>query len=790
MTAEQRREYIKSLKEQDAAQKILNATTGLADSKQATADLKTYVAVINTLGMAITSDIAGMIDQEKFLNMTEAQRREYIATLKEQDAAQQRLNATTGLADATQTTLDLKNYEAALQDVGVAITSDIAGMIDQEKFLNMTTEQRLAYIATLKEQDATQQKLNATLAVADASKTAANLQSYANVLKSLGTIVDSDIAGMIDQQAILHMSTKEREAYIASLKDQLNVQRAIDFLTKSSSERTLDSLNLASSAITMQNSTLNTKLEGMQRENELVQRQISLRNRALDILGKEEEKINTLYDDRISALDKVAKANDRIAQQDRSRVDLASALASGNIAAAANAATTMQQEETQYRIEDSRTALESKRQKELESLTVSVNGVLMTRKQIQEQISQFGETIYKNEQDMQAVQDILYANSLKQATLDDQRMKLEQKILLTKMKQNIEALRAQNLTGQALKDFQDYIDAYNAAEKAASDIGVGTPGQASDTTLGSGGGGGAADNISTPVTVDPVAPAAEEAAAKPAPPPPPAAPSITPEDQALADANKKKIEEQIAAAKKAAEEAAAKKAADEAAAAKKAADEAAAAAAAKKAADEAAAMAAATYTKAEFKAGILDSNLSFGKGREQHYIAKQMGYKDPEAYTVKANAMDEVYIKLSAAERFRITNLVKSARKSSKDVFHTGGEISGIGGMDSIKIAATPGEFMIRKAMVNKYGLPMLEAINMGAFKIPEMSQPRFGIGGSDRYRIPESGKAQGPETMYNNTYNVNVNVAGTDASPDDIANVVMAKLSQQNRGNLRSNRY
>ena len=43
---------------------------------------------------------------------------------------------------------------------------------------------------------------------------------------------------------------------------------------------------------------------------------------------------------------------------------------------------------------------------------------------------------------------------------------------------------------------------------------------------------------------------------------------------------------------------------------------------------------------------------------------------------------------------------------------------------------------------------------------------------------------------MYNSTYNVNVNVSGTNASPDDIANVVMSKLSQQNRGNLRSNRY
>jgi hypothetical protein len=71
---------------------------------------------------------------------------------------------------------------------------------------------------------------------------------------------------------------------------------------------------------------------------------------------------------------------------------------------------------------------------------------------------------------------------------------------------------------------------------------------------------------------------------------------------------------------------------------------------------------------------------------------------------------------------------------------------------------------------------------------------------GSPTYSIPESGVANIPvpstnvvapsSTMYNSTYNVNVNVSGTNASPDDIANVVMAKLSQQNRGNIRSTRY
>jgi hypothetical protein len=32
--------------------------------------------------------------------------------------------------------------------------------------------------------------------------------------------------------------------------------------------------------------------------------------------------------------------------------------------------------------------------------------------------------------------------------------------------------------------------------------------------------------------------------------------------------------------------------------------------------------------------------------------------------------------------------------------------------------------------------------------------------------------------------------MSGSNVSPDDVANVVMAKLSNQNRGNLRSSRY
>jgi hypothetical protein len=169
-----------------------------------------------------------------------------------------------------------------------------------------------------------------------------------------------------------------------------------------------------------------------------------------------------------------------------------------------------------------------------------------------------------------------------------------------------------------------------------------------------------------------------------------------------------------------------------------------------------------------------------------------MGYNNPEARTVKADTMDNKYAGFGEAKKQEITNLVKEARASTAKAFsgyNAGGLVPGIGSSDKIPANLTPGEFVIRKAMANKYGLPLLEAINMGAFKMPNMSQPKFKIGSSEKFNSKING-AKNSETMYNNTYNVNVNVSGTNASPDDIANVVMAKLSQQNRGNLRSSNY
>jgi TP901 family phage tail tape measure protein len=113
------------------------------------------------------------------------------------------------------------------------------------------------------------------------------------------------------------------------------------------------------------------------------------------------------------------------------------------------------------------------------------------------------------------------------------------------------------------------------------------------------------------------------------------------------------------------------------------------------------------------------------------------------------------------------------------------GGVAGNGSRDSVPAMLTPGEYVIRKAMVDKYGIPMLSALNQGAF-----SMPKYNVGetsaGNVNVKSENTSNIMSP--MYNN-YSVSVNVANTNANPDEIANKVMFKMRQINNQNIRSNR-
>jgi hypothetical protein len=376
----------------------------------------------------------------------------------------------------------------------------------------------------------------------------------------------------------------------------------------------------------------NERVKQLNREIELEERQVSLRQKGLDKLSKKEDAVNKAYDLRVEALDKVSESNSRVNEQEKSRISLASALASGDIAGAAGIAGDMQQQSAQYQIEDARAALEKQRQVDLDALTVSINGKLMTRKGIEFEIEQIQDRIYNKGIEIQGIQDTLIGFENRKLDIAKEREKVETRMFLMAQKQAILDLtkeskknKGKGLTAEQNKELAEYKNSYNTFAKF---IGM----------------------------------------------------------------------EQLK-----------------------------------------------NY-------GGSIAKMAYGgvayKGSTEAPPALRMNY---------------------------------------------GSTVPGIGMTDKVPALLTPGEFVVRKPVAKKYG-GFLNQLNSQVFPAvgKGISSPTYSMPAQSVTNVPvnNTNVVSTSSPMYNSTYNVNVNVSGTNASPDDIANVVMAKLSNQNRGNLRSNRY
>ena len=113
------------------------------------------------------------------------------------------------------------------------------------------------------------------------------------------------------------------------------------------------------------------------------------------------------------------------------------------------------------------------------------------------------------------------------------------------------------------------------------------------------------------------------------------------------------------------------------------------------------------------------------------------------------------------------------------------GKIVGEGSRDSVSAMLTPGEFVIRKAMVDKYGMPLLSSINQGSLSMPKY-QTSTSTAGNIKVKSENNTNIVSP--MYNN-YSVSVNVSGTNSSADEIANRTIMKIKQMQNTSIRSGR-
>lgn len=112
----------------------------------------------------------------------------------------------------------------------------------------------------------------------------------------------------------------------------------------------------------------------------------------------------------------------------------------------------------------------------------------------------------------------------------------------------------------------------------------------------------------------------------------------------------------------------------------------------------------------------------------------------------------------------------------------SGGYISGTGTgtSDSIPARLSNGEYVIRASSVAKYGVPMMDTINTGNFKmggiVRNSMMPKYKMGGMVQYY------ANGGLALNGAGNNYQININGTNISdPNVLADIIIRKIDSEN---------
>jgi TP901 family phage tail tape measure protein len=130
--------------------------------------------------------------------------------------------------------------------------------------------------------------------------------------------------------------------------------------------------------------------------------------------------------------------------------------------------------------------------------------------------------------------------------------------------------------------------------------------------------------------------------------------------------------------------------------------------------------------------------------------------------------------------------------------YKAGGGIFNSVNSDSVPAMLTPGEYVIKRQMVNKYGTRLFDKLNGGM--LPSFGQNRYKFNTPAFNNLPsglniDSGASSGnamattDNSSVYNSYSVNVNVASA-TNPNEIARVVMKEIKSMDSQRIRSNNF
>ena len=569
---------------------------------------------------------------------------------------------------------------------------------------------------------------------------------------------------------ILNQSAKNQKNIISNLNKELRTSAIRAYALKSAEQVLEDQIDSTSNAIgSYINMLESTRVKPVQDQidkyTELTnkqQEQVDKYQKGLTNLSKKEIDINKTYDSRVSAIDKVTQANDRAAQRQQKQINLASAIASGDFGEAAGAAAEIANAEAQVQLEDTKTALESQRQNDLKNLTVEINGILYTRETIENNISTINEEIYQRtllikaeEQKIADIQKTITAEKEKQRKLQ---VLSQISQLSTQMQTTVDQTQRQAMAAQI-----GYL---------GQSVGLDPNSPESITNLSNQLGINAqalVDNLAKSQQV--VGLTASEFVKK------------FEEGEKLAGKFSKAIDETSVQGKLSLSYMTSLQNAW--------------------AGDEKKGVAGLVSTGTTIKDTLIGAGASIVAGKkalDDALAAANVALANAKA---AANAPKGTYNPITKKWEAAFGGVAKYMGGGKVNKYAMGGNVNykgstepapvkmsignivpGLGNTDRIPALLTPGEFVVRKSVAQE-NLGLLQAMNGDVF--PSM---KGGIGANTVMAPVTNTVMEGSTTLYNNSYSVNVNVAGTNSSADEVANVVIRKIKGINDRGIRGSRY